>query len=415
MQTMDHSETTLEADSTQVKSGIAEWVRQDRLAVRTIEELAEHSSLPEKELKRVAKACGKFQMKITPYYFDLIDFDDPNCPIRKMAIPDQRELKVLPSELEDPIGDTNEELRNQPVPALTHRYPDRVLLYPTPLCGSYCRHCFRRRLAGKAEHVPSEKQISAAIGYIEKHEEIHEVILTGGDPLMVSDSKLFSLLERLHSIDHIRTLRIHTRMPVFNPFRITPELAEGLRKFAPLWIVTHFNHAKEMTPTAKKHLGYLIDAGIPVLNQGVLLKGINDNPDTLRDLGWALIEARVQPYYLHHLDRAQGLSHLRVGIRRGLNLIRQLRGTMPGYAIPNYILDIPKGYGKVPLQYHYLSTDPKEQIYVETPEGDYVMYADKSEDNPETPNNVPSIHPLEVYPEEKELNEKLTHMMEQGE
>ena len=397
------------------ESEITPWIEQELNSVRTVEELAEHIPLSPKEYKDISKACEGFQMKITPYYLGLIDPDNPSCPIKKQAIPDVRELKVLPNELEDPIGDINEELNNQPVAALTHRYPDRVLLFPTPLCGIYCRHCFRRRLAGKKEFVPSTKQIESTIQYIEKHPEIHEVILTGGDPLMLPDERIFSILERLKNISHIRTLRIHSRMPVVNPYRITEEFAEGLRKYAPLWMVTHFNHPVEITDIAKEHLDLLVDNGIPVLNQGVLLKGVNSDPDILRELCWKLIEARVKPYYLHHLDRAQGLSHFRVGVRKGLNILKELRGTIPGYAIPSYILDIPKGYGKVPLQYHYLSTDNKERIYVETPEGDYIIYADDKTEVIVPPSEKPEINPIELYPEDSIMDEKLKKVIDKNE
>jgi len=391
----------------------SEWVCQNRNAILTAEQLAKHLPLTPKEYRNVEAACRRFQMKITPYYLGLIDPEDPACPIRKMAVPDVRELKVLNSELADPIGDANQELNNQPVPALTHRYPDRVLLYPTSLCGIYCRHCFRRRLAGRKEFAATQRQIATALRYIREHPEIREVILTGGDPLMLADQALESVLRQLKDIPSIRTLRIHSRMPVVNPFRITEELAETLSQFAPLWLVTHFNHPREVTDVAKEHLARLVERGIPLLNQGVLLKGVNDDPEVLRELGWKLIEARVKPYYLHHLDRAQGLSHFRVGVRRGLQLMRELRGTIPGYAIPSYILDIPKGYGKVPLQYHYLSTDEKERIYVESPEGDYVMYADEDSEQPSAPKKVPEIRPMEVYPEPSELSERLSRVTDE--
>ncbi|HNR95117.1 MAG TPA: KamA family radical SAM protein [Kiritimatiellia bacterium] len=403
-------EQTIEKDE-EVKNDVPEWIRQDREAIRTVDALAKHVRLTPEESRRVAKACERFQMKIPPYYLSLMDPENPSCPIRKQAIPDVRELRILPSELDDPIGDANKDLNNQPLAAMTHRYPDRVLIYPTPLCGNYCRHCFRRRLAGRREYAPTDKQMEAVLKYVAAHPEVHEVILSGGDPLMLSDSRLTDLLARIKSIPHIRTLRIHSRMPVVNPFRITEELADALRRFQPLWIVTHFNHPVEVTETAKKHLGHLVDRGIPVLNQGVLLKGINDNPETLRELGWKLIEARVKPYYLHHLDRAQGLSHLRVGVRKGLKILRELRGTMPGYAIPSYILDIPEGYGKVPLQYHYLSTDDRQQLYVETPDGEYVPYADMSDEKVETPDTAPDIEPLKIYPQDSELQEKLDKMV----
>ncbi len=375
-----------------------EWIQQDRNSIQSLEQLTQFLEFPPKDWDSIVKACKKFRFKITPYYLDLLDRKDPNCPIRKMIIPNGRETIILPSELSDPIGDSNQELCNQPVDALTHRYPDRVLLYPTFMCGSYCRYCFRRRLVGKAEHTPSEKQLATAFEYIKHHQKIREVILTGGDPLMLSDRRLESILSKLRHISHIRVLRIHTRMPVFNPFRITQRLAKVLKQFVPLWVVTHFNHPREVTETARIHLERLINRGIPVINQSVLLKGVNNNPETLRELGWKLIEARIKPYYLHHLDRAQGLSHFRVGVRQGIRLLRELRGTIPGYAVPDYVLDVPKGHGKVPLQYHYVNTDRNNRIYLETPQGNYLAYADEDcEDTPPSA-QTPEIHPLEIYP-----------------
>jgi lysine 2,3-aminomutase len=408
----EHKETLLLDQET--RPGIEEWVNQDRHSIHFADELKGKIDFTDEEYDRISRACDKFQMKITPYYLGLIDQDDPNDPIRKMALPDCRELDVLDVELEDPIGDINPDLNNQPVPSLTHRYPDRVLLYPTPLCGLYCRHCFRRRYAGKTESAADNAELQKAIDYIAGHEQIQEVILTGGDPLMLSDNRLFSILRRIKEISHVRTIRIHSRMPVVNPYRITEELAEGLKEFQPLWIVTHFNHPNEVSEIAKKHIARLVDRGIPMLNQAVLLKGVNDNADTLRELGWSLVEARVKPYYLHHLDQAEGVSHFRVSLKKGLKLLKALRGTMPGYAIPTYILDIPKGYGKVPLQYHHLSIDEDDRIYVESPEGDYHLYADVSEEEPVLPDELPEIKPLEAYPAEDVLNERLQKLMEQN-
>lgn len=396
------------------KTGDDEWLRQNDRAIRTPEQLCE--LIPEltfKSLKDIRKACDKFQMKATPYYLGLVNRNNiPNDPIWKMAVPSTRELKVLPSELADPIGDTNKSLNNQPVPMLTHRYPDRVLLYPTPMCGTYCRHCFRRRLAGKDEFVPKPDGLRQALKYIAEHREIHEVILTGGDPLLTMDEQLFELLDSIKKIRHIRTIRIHSRMPVVNPYRLTSSLAKGLGQFRPLWLVTHFNHANEITRLTAKGIDRLLKAGIPVLNQGVLLKGVNDNAESLRELGWKLIETNIKPYYLHHLDRARGISHFRVGVKRGLRILKELRGTMPGYAIPDYILDIPRGYGKVPLQYHYLSTDDEGRIYAETPEGDYRLYPDTAPEDPEAPSDIPTLSPFSAYPDEKELEDKLEKIIE---
>lgn len=292
-----------------------------------------------------------------------------------MVVPDERELVVLPNELTDPIGDAGRGNRHS-LPALVHRYPDRVLLFPTRQCGSHCRHCFRkwRREALPSSPLPGE--LAPAVSYIETHPDIKEVILSGGDPLMLKDEELFLLLSRLKAIDHVKVIRIHTRMPVVNPFRITNRLADEFSRFRPLWVVTHFNHHKEITQTAGKHVSFLLERGIPVLNQSVLLKGVNADTNTLRELSWRLVETGIQPYYLHHLDCVQGLSHFRVSIDEGLNLVRRLQGILPGYAVPKYMLDIPGGYGKVPLQYAYLKRSALGSLVVESPQGHYVMYSD---------------------------------------
>jgi len=376
------------------------WLEQQKNAIQTPEELANKIKLNEKNMKDLKTVCSRFRMQITPYYLDLINWDDQKDPLRKLAVPDIRELKVKDGELADPIGDTNEELDNQPVQAITHRYEDRVLLYPTPECGGYCRHCFRRRLAGKKDFQLTQKQLDKALDYIGKHDEIHEVIMTGGDPLMLVDRKIFAILDRIKEMPHIWTIRIHTRMPVWNPYRITDKLAEGLRKYNPVWIVTHFNHPRELTDLAVEHLAKFVDNGINVLNQGVLLKGVNDDVETQRKLNWALIKARVKPYYMHHLDKAEGISHFRVGIKRGMKILRELRGTIPGYAIPHYILDIPGGYGKIPMQYHYLSTDGDGSIIVESPFSDLRTYEDGVNEKAEDANGVEEMKPIEMYPDE---------------
>ncbi len=381
------------------------WLEEEKNAIRTLEELREHFDFSKKEYNQLKKVCSTFRMKITPYYLNLIDKTDPKDPLKLMAIPNIKELKVKKGELADPIGDTNPELNNQPEKAITHRYDDRILLYPTPNCGGYCRHCFRRRLAGKEEFQLTEKQMDTALEYIADHKEIHEVIFTGGDPLMLSDKRIDSIMSAIHEMDHIWTIRVHSRMPVWNPYRITDELVDVLKKFQPMWIVSHFNHPREVSDIAAEHLAKLIDNGIPVLNQAVLLKGVNDSAEIQRELSWALIKARVKPYYLHQLDKAQGISHFRVGVRRGMNILRELRGSIPGYAIPHYILDIPGGYGKIPMEYHYLSSDGNGSIVVETPFGDYRTYIDGVDQKPTNLDEIEEIKPFEFYPED--VKEKL--------
>lgn len=365
---------------------IPDWRRQDENAVRSIDALCEYLPLSSIARNGAEQATGLFRMKITPYYLGLVDPNDPNCPIAKMVVPDIRELTIRPNEREDPTGDENRELNHaasshaassrQPVPRLVHRYPDRALLLTTTRCGTYCRHCFRRRLAGRADQTATEFEMSSALKYIKTHDEIREVILSGGDPLMLSDDALFSLLSRLKRIPHVRVLRIHSRMPVVNPYRITDALAEGLARFRPLWLVLHTNHPREVTPFAEERWRRLAEFGIPILNQAVLLKGVNDDAETLKALGWRLIESGVMPYYLHHPDLARGTGHLRVSVRRGLSLLRALQGVLPGYAIPRYILDTPGGYGKVPLQHAYLNERKNGGMSIETPGGQCIAYSD---------------------------------------
>jgi len=357
-------------------AGLTDWQWQDQNAVREAAALSELLPMTAESIKNIETARQRFQMKITPYYLGLMDPEDPGCPISKMVIPDIRELTVHPGELEDPTGDENLELGNQPVPHLVHRYPDRALLLPTAHCGTYCRHCFRRRLAGRADQTASAFELSAALRYIKTHTGIREVILSGGDPLMLSDEALVSLLQRIRKSPHVRLLRIHTRMPVVNPFRITDELAGELSRFRPLRLVLQVNHPREITPAAREHWARLSDSGIVLLNQSVLLRGVNDHADTLRDLGWRLIESGIQPYYLHHLDLAKGTGHFRVGIQKGLHLLRQLQGTLPGDAIPRYVLDTPGGYGKVPLQYPYVKEANPGEYRIETPGGRHMTYRD---------------------------------------
>jgi lysine 2,3-aminomutase len=356
--------------------GPPDWQWQDRNAVRDAAAFSEYLPLSLKIRGDIETARQRFRMKITPYYIGLMDPEDPQCPITKMAIPDIREFTVHPEELEDPTGDENPDLGNQPVSRLVHRYPDRVLLLPTARCGTYCRHCFRRRLAGRSDPGATPFELSAALRYIRTHTGIHEVILSGGDPLTMSDDTLFSLLERIRKIPHVRLLRIHTRMPVVNPFRITPELAQGLSRLRPLRMVLQVNHHREITTVARKHWAYLTEAGIPLLNQSVLLKGVNDHANILRNLGWRLTESGIRPHYLHHLDLARGTGHFRVSIQRGLRILRELQGTLPGDAIPRYVLDTPGGYGKVPLQYPFLAETKPGEYRIETPEGRHIVYKD---------------------------------------
>ncbi|NQV15583.1 KamA family radical SAM protein [bacterium] len=318
--------------------------------------MASVESTPQVTSDQFNELIDRYKMGVTPYYFDLIQHFDDTDPIYRQIIPSLNELLVLEEELDDPIGDENPARGSRPLKALIHRYPNRVLLLPTAQCAVYCRFCFRKRLVGDPAHSAREEDLQAAYNYIEQHPEIKEVILTGGDPLTLGDHSLLAIFKRLEGIKHLQLIRIHTRLPVVNPCRLTPELGEVLAKLEkPVWVSSHFNHPLEITPIASKRINTWIRMGIPFLNQSVLLKGVNDSVSTLKALLMGLIEIKVKPYYLHQADMVQGTSHLRVPVERGLSILKELQGELPGYAIPHYVLDRPGGAGKIPLQNLYKS------------------------------------------------------------
>lgn len=290
-------------------------------------------------------------MGITPYYFSLIRSFDEMDPIYRQIIPTASELELDASEVDDPIGDESPGQGSRPMKALIHRYPNRVLLLPTSICSVYCRFCFRKRMVGDPQHNASQQELEEAYEYIRNHPEIEEVILTGGDPLTLGDQSLLTILKALSNIVSVRFIRIHTRLPVVNPYRLSTDLGLAISQMhIPVWISTHFNHANEVTAAAEGYISDWTDLGIPFLNQTVLLRGVNDDSAALKDLFLRLIELKIRPYYLHHADRVKGTSHLRTGIKDGLAILKELQGTIPGYAMPHYVLDSPEGTGKVPLQ-----------------------------------------------------------------
>ncbi len=316
----------------------------------------------------IEAAIALYGMRATPYYLALAQRAGPDDPVWALAVPDPRETRVLPIEREDPIGD--EAPHTRPVEGVTRRYADRALLFPTPLCAVHCRHCFRKRLVGRAEYALDEAQLQAALHWIGRERALREVILTGGDPLMLSDEKLLALLARLAAVPHLRSLRIHTRLPVLNPYRVGAALAAGLAAVGrPVTLVTHFNHPVELSPAARAGLARLRAAGLSVLNQAVLLAGINDDPEVHRQLLWELFEAGVRPYALHQADLVPGTSHLRAPLERGTALMRALRGTVPGHLLPQYLLDIPGGHGKVPLDYPWARPGVQGGLALHAPDG----------------------------------------------
>jgi lysine 2,3-aminomutase len=350
----------------------ADWRWQHRHAATSLEDVERlfpgRFELGDLDREGIAAAIGRYGMRATPYYLDLAQRAAESDPIWALAVPSPRELDRRAEERDDPIGD--ETVRTRPLPGLIRRYPDRVLLLPTPICSVHCRHCFRKRLVGNPDHALGEAELSRAVAWIAERPELAEVILTGGDPLTLSDERLLDLLGRLAALPHVRLLRLHTRMPVVNPFRVDDGLATALGRLAkPVLVVTHFNHAVEVTPAARAAIARLRAQGVDVLNQSVLLAGINDDPTSHRELIWALLEARVRPYALHHADLVPGTSHLRTSIATGRALLAALRGTLPGHALPVYLLDVPGGHGKVPLDHGWTRPRVGGGLIVEAPDG----------------------------------------------
>ena len=307
--------------------------------------------VPER-LTALTEVAERYAVAVTPAMLRLTGAGDPADPIALQFVPDERELTTLPDELADPIGDQ----AHSPVRGIVHRYPDRVLLTPTLACATYCRFCFRREAVGPgAEAMLSKAELAAALDYIGAHEAIWEVILTGGDPLVLSPRRLGEIMVALGAIPHVKVVRVHTRVPAVAPERITPALIRALKQSGKtIYVALHANHPRELTPDARAACARLIDAGIPMLSQTVLLRGVNDDAEVLADLMRAFVETRIRPYYLHQLDRAPGTSHFRVPIEEGQAIMRQLRGRVSGLCQPTYIFDIPGGAGKVPIGPGYL-------------------------------------------------------------
>ena len=294
------------------------------------------------ELRRVAE---KFAVAVTGDMAALIDPADPGDPIAAQFVPDARELETAPDDLDDPIGDE----RWSPLPGIVHRYPDRVLLKPILVCPVYCRFCFRREQVGKHNGVLPPAALERALGYIADRPEVWEVIVTGGDPFLLSPRRLAALVRRLDAIPHLAVIRFHTRVPVAEPRRVSAALVSALSADKAVYVVIHANHPRELTPSLRAAAGRLLRAGIPVLSQSVLLRGVNDDPAVLEALLRGLVAMRVKPYYLHHPDLAPGTAHFRLGIGDGQRLVGSLRGRVSGLCQPAYVLDIPGGYGKVPI------------------------------------------------------------------
>jgi len=326
------------------------WTWQLRNRVTTLAQLEEHLVLAEAERAGVLLSGNKLALAVTPHFFNLIHPTDPDCPIRRQVIPRIEETWDHQEEMADPCGEDS----HMPVPGLVHRYPDRVLFLVTDRCASYCRYCTRSRVVSGAGEQELHTEFEAAYRYLESHPEIRDVLLSGGDALLLSDNRLEAMLKRLRSIPHIEFIRIGSRVPIFLPQRITPELCRMLAKYHPLWMSVHVNHPRELTTEVKAALERLADHGVPLGNQSVLLRGVNDDPIVYKTLVQKLLRCRVRPYYLYQCDLIKGSSHLRTSVAKGIEIIEQLRGHTTGYAVPQFVIDAPGGGGKVPINPDYL-------------------------------------------------------------
>lgn len=322
-----------------------DWRWQLKHRIQDLEEAQRIFTLAPDERGAIAKLGGRMPLGLTPYYASLMDLEDPADPLRRTKLPDLWEFERAPGESQDPLGEET----HHAVPGLVHTYPDKVLFLVTDFCATYCRYCMRSRLVGKGSFLPDHAMWERALDYIRQHQDVRDVLLSGGDPLIMADERLEWLLQRLRAIPHVEFIRIGTKVPAVLPQRVTPALVRMLKKYHPLFMSLHFVHPRELSPECARACGRLADAGIPLGGQMVLLKGVNDAPETVRALNLWLLRQRCQPYYMFQCDMAQGISHLRTPLSRGLEIIAALRGWSSGMAVPHFVVDLPGGGGKVTL------------------------------------------------------------------
>jgi len=359
-----------------------DWHWQLKNRITSLEQLQRlMPTLTAEEIAGARFANHKLALAITPYFFNLIDPADENCPIRRQVIPRIEETHTATWEMSDPCGED----AHSPVPGLVHRYPDRVLFLVTDRCASYCRYCTRSRLVSNATGYDFHPRFEEQIAYIRDHPEIRDVLLSGGDPLLFSDDKLEHLLAKLRAIPHVEFLRIGTRIPIFLPQRITPALCTMLKKYHPLFISIHSNHPRELTMEVREALGRLADAGIPLGNQSVLLRQVNDSDTVMKALIQKLLMCRVKPYYLYQCDLIAGSAHLRASVREGLEIMEKLRGHTTGYAVPTYVIDAPGGGGKVPINPEYVLCRNADRVVIRNYEGKIFEYPEAVDGTPTSP------------------------------
>ncbi|MGI6764119.1 MAG: lysine 2,3-aminomutase [Clostridiales Family XIII bacterium] len=349
-----------------------DWKWQVANRITTVEQLKKIINLTEQEEKDINAVVKNFRLGITPYYASLMDPDDPRCPVRMQAVPVLAETHRSEADMLDPLHEDED----SPAPGLTHRYPDRVLFLITDQCSMYCRHCTRRRLAGETDAQRSMDDINACLDYIRKSPEVRDVLLSGGDCLLVDDDVLEYIIKELRAIPHVEIVRLGSRTPVVMPMRITDNLVNMLKKYHPIWLNTHFNHSKEMTPDAIEACRKLADAGIPLGNQSVLLRGVNDCPHIMRDLVHNLVRNRVRPYYIYQCDLSLGIEHFRTPVAKGIEIIEGLRGHTSGYAVPTFVVDAPGGGGKIPVMPQYLISQSPDKVILRNYEGVITTYTE---------------------------------------
>ncbi len=347
-----------------------DWKWQVRNRIRDVETLRQVINLTPEEEEGLEYAKRGFPLGISPYYASLMDPDDPTCPIRRQGLPLDDEALISGNDMHDPLYEDVD----SPVPFITHRYPDRVLFIVTEMCPMYCRHCTRRRLVGSKEGGIPKPAIDQAVDYIRRTPEIRDVLISGGDPLSLGESRLEYIIAKLREIDHVEIIRFGTRVLVTNPYRVTEEFCNMVRKYHPIWVNTHFNHPLELTDAAVEACARLADAGVPLGNQTVLLRGVNDCPHIQKELVHRLVRARVRPYYIYQCDLSEGLEHFRTPVSKGIEIIEHLRGHTSGYAVPTFVVDAPGGGGKIPVGPNYVVSQSPGKIVLRNYEGRIAAY-----------------------------------------
>ena len=349
-----------------------DWHWQVANRLDSVEKIKQVINLTPQEEEDIAKVLNGFRVGITPYYASLMDPDDPYCPVRMQAVPTIAETHRGEADMLDPLHEDED----SPAPGLTHRYPDRVLFLITDQCSMYCRHCTRRRLAGETDGARSMDDINACIEYIRKTPVVRDVLLSGGDCLCVEDDVLEYIISELRKIEHVEIVRLGSRTPVVMPQRITDDLCNMLKKYHPIWLNTHFNHPKEMTPEAAAACQKLADAGIPLGTQSVLCRGINDDVHVMRNLMHVLVKNRVRPYYIYQCDLSLGIEHFRTPVSKGIEIIEGLRGHTSGYAVPTFVVDAPGGGGKTPVMPQYVISQTPDKVILRNYEGVITTYTE---------------------------------------